>query len=168
MKQFTVVFPVAKKDDKIYLLLGRQQPGKPLAEYYNGYGGKVEETDESIEAAAERELQEELEIGLQNPVSIGSIVHGEKEVFFYLALAEYKPYADTEETRDNTWHDISDEHIASKMLPGDIAILSHIRRYIGEYFEGSRVPEFTIVKEGDEIAKAVARLDQSLLPKILR
>jgi 8-oxo-dGTP pyrophosphatase MutT (NUDIX family) len=168
MKQFTVVFPVARAEGKNYILLGRQKPGKPLADYYNGYGGKVEEIDASILAAAERELREELDIDLQNPSSIGSIVHGEKEVFFFLALAEYKPYADTEETRDNTWYDIADESIVSKMLPGDSAILEHIREHAHTYFEGHPVSEFRIVKEGDEIAKAVTKLDFSLAPKTMR
>ena len=59
MKQFTVVFPIHKKDDKIFILLGKQPVGKPLAGYVNGYGGKVE-SNEDIEFAAKRELFEEI------------------------------------------------------------------------------------------------------------
>ena len=51
MKQFTVVFPITEWEGKRYILLGQQRPGKPLAGYLNGYGGKVEEGESILECA---------------------------------------------------------------------------------------------------------------------
>jgi 8-oxo-dGTP pyrophosphatase MutT (NUDIX family) len=164
MKQFTVVFPVAEAGGKQYILLGRQKPGKPLAEFINGYGGKVEESDQSILAAAERELQEELLIPLDSPAFIGTIVHQTKEIFFYLSKADKVEYADTEETRENKWYDLADiDMFTSRMLPGDLEIIEHIQQNIHPYFGGETVSEFKILKEGVEIDNAVAELNKSIL-----
>ena len=162
MKQFTVVFPVALVEETAYILLGEQKPGKPLAGYLNGYGGKVEETDESILKAAERELDEELGVPLENPVYIGSIIHQTKEIFFYLSTIEYLPHGDTGEMVNNTWFTLKERTFEDKMLPGDTEIMEHIRANIGNYFENREIEEFRIIKEGTEIDSAVQELNKSI------
>ncbi len=160
MKQFTVVFPVALVEGTAYILLGEQKPGKPLARYLNGYGGKVEDTDESILKAAERELDEELGVPLHNPVYIGSIIHQTKEIFFYLATIEYLLHGDTSEMVNNTWFTLKERTFEDKMLPGDTEIMEHIRANIGNYFENRELEEFRIIKEGTEIDSAVHELNK--------
>ena len=161
MKQFTVVFPITEWEGKRYILLGQQRPGKPLAGYLNGYGGKVEE-GESILECASRELEEELDISLDNPVFIGTIVHEQKEVFFYLSTAEYRERVDTQEMIDNTWYELSDESFVSKMMPGDSEIIQQIRENIDNYFNGEVLHEFKIVKTGEEIDSATLELGKSI------
>jgi 8-oxo-dGTP pyrophosphatase MutT (NUDIX family) len=171
MKQFTVVFPLARVEGIDYILLGEQKPGKPLAGYLNGYGGKVEEIDDGpagslpgskILRAAERELQEELGIPLENPTYIGSIIHQTKEIFFYLATIKYAPYADTAEMINNTWFQLGGNEFIDKMLPGDSVIIDHIIENIDNYFENREISEFKIVKEGVEIDRAVQELNKSI------
>jgi 8-oxo-dGTP pyrophosphatase MutT (NUDIX family) len=162
MKQFTVVFPVALVEGLVYILLGEQKPGKPLAGYLNGYGGKVEETDESILKAAERELDEELGVPLENPAYIGSIIHQTKEIFFYLATIEYSPHNDTSEMVGNTWFRLDEKNFEDRMLPGDTEIIDRIRENIDNYFENREIEEFRILKEGIEIDNAVQELNKSI------
>lgn len=162
MKQFTVVFPVARAGGIDYILLGEQKPGKPLAGYLNGYGGKVEEIDESVLKAAERELDEELGVSLDNPAYIGSIVQQTKEIFFYLATIEHTPYGDTSEMVGNTWFEISDTSFEKRMLPGDTEIITHVRSNIDNYFENREIVEFKIVKTGEQIDSAVQELNKSI------
>ncbi len=162
MKQFTVVFPVCKRDEASYILLGQQKPGKPLAGFLNGYGGKVEEGDGSILEAAARELDEELGMPLERPVFIGSIIHQSKEIFFYLSTLEYFEPEDTSEMINNEWYPIIDSDFSQKMLPGDLEIIEHIRLNIDSYFNGEATTEFKIIKEGQAIDKAVQELNKSI------
>lgn len=162
MKQFTVVFPVSEDEGHKYILLGTQRPGKPLAGYLNGYGGKVEESDGSILEAAQRELKEELDIKLNNPKYIGSVVHQTKEIFFFLSKTDFIPHDDTEEMVENIWYDLEKSEFVTQMLPGDIEIIEHIRRYIDAYFNNEAVEEFKIIKEGQEINTAVQELNKSI------
>lgn len=164
MKQFTVIFPVERVDGKDYILLGQQALGKPLADFINGYGGKIEESDDSVEAAAQRELEEELGIQTQDLTPIGSIVHESKQVFFFLSRAEYREYADTPETRNNRWYELNSQEFIEHMLPGDIEIIEHIREHIEHFWNGEEIQPFRIQKEGSEISEAVQKLDESLSP----
>jgi 8-oxo-dGTP diphosphatase len=157
MKQFTVTFPVARVEENDYILLGSQREGQPLHGYINGYGGKVD-PGESVEVAARRELQQELGIESQNTAYIGSMVHENKEVFFYLSEAEYRDYEDTEEMIDHTWYPLSNQEFIREMLPGDEEIINHVRENIKYYWNGEKMIEFRIEKVGDEIAEAVKKL----------
>ncbi len=161
MKQFTVVFPLAKLGDIVYILLGEQKPGKPLSGYLNGYGGKVE-AGESILEAAGRELREELDIELEDPAFIGTIIHQEKEIFFYLSKTNKREFGDTSEMVGNMWFELSENVFIERMLPGDIEIIRFVREQVGAYFEGEELEEFRIVKEGTEIDKAVVELNKSI------
>ena len=161
MKQFTVVFPITEWEGKRYILLGQQRPGKPLAGFLNGYGGKVED-GESVPECAGRELREELDMALENPAFIGTIVHEQKEVFFYLSLAEYKERTDTQEMIHNSWYELNDESFISKMMPGDSDIIEHVRANIDNYLKGEMINEFKIVKTGVEINNATIELDNSI------
>ncbi|MEN9852616.1 MAG: hypothetical protein RI996_559 [Candidatus Parcubacteria bacterium] len=166
MKQFTVVFPVARVADKDYILLGQQALGKPLADYINGYGGKVEESDSSIEDAAKRELEEELGMQIEDLTAIGSIVHENKQVFFFLSSVEYIEYDDTLETRNNSWYELNSQEFIGRMLPGDIEIIEHIREHIEHFWNREEIQPFRIQKEGSAISEAVQKLDESLLPRM--
>lgn len=161
MKKFTVVFPVSQHEGVTYILLGKQKPGKPLAGYLNGYGGKLEEGETLLEAAA-RELMEELGISLDSPVCVASMIHDTKEIFMYLSRADFQNHGDTEEMVENTWYDILDTSFTSEMLPGDGAIIEHVRDNIGRYFQNEEVEELKIVKTGTEIDSATRELDKSI------
>jgi 8-oxo-dGTP pyrophosphatase MutT (NUDIX family) len=142
-------------------LLGEHKPGKPLFGYLNGYGGKVE-AGESILEAAERELREEIQIPLERPVYIGSIIHQEKKVFFYVSETEKREFQDTGEMINNNWYDLTDTAFVSRMLPGDAEIIDYLRENIHNYFEGQELKEFRIVKSGHEIDDAVQKLNKSI------
>ena len=135
---------------------------KPLAGYLNGYGGKVEEKDENILKAAERELHEELGISFDKPLYIGSVIHQTKEIFFYLAIIEHTLYRDTSEMVNNTWFKLGSNEFVQKMLPGDHVIIDHIVENIDSYFENRQVEEFRVLKKGVEIDKAVQELNKSI------
>ena len=165
MKLFTVVFPVAEVQNTYHILLGKQKPGLPFAGYFNGYGGKVEE-GESIEHAAERELFEELGVRVEDIKSIGSIIHDQKKVYFFLSKLEYRDYLPQEAMVENTWFLLDDASFVQQMLPGDEAIIMHVRENIENYFEGKEMTEFDIEKTGREIDEATKELDRRLGPSL--
>lgn len=169
MKQFTVVFPIAKVGETNYILLGEQKPGKPLAGFLNGYGGKVEPADlsglgdgETILEAAERELQEELGIKLDNPKYIGKVEHKQKEIFFFISTADYIQYKDSLEMINNNWYDLQSVDFVSLMLPGDLEIIEYLRENIEAYFSNENMLEFKIEKTGQDIDTAAMELDKSI------
>lgn len=169
MKQFTVVFPIAKVGETNYILLGEQKTGKPLAGFLNGYGGKVEPTDlpglgdgETVLEAAERELQEELGIKLDNPKYIGKVEHKQKEIFFFISTAEFIQYEDSLEMINNNWYDLQSVDFVSLMLPGDIEIIEYLRKNIEAYFRNEKILEFKIEKTGQDIDTAAMELDKSI------
>lgn len=162
MKLFTVVFPVHKDPNGVIsILLGQQPEGKPLAGYLNGYGGKVEQ-GEDVENAAKRELLEELGVTKDTVTKIGSVMVGEKEIVFFLTEIEYQEYKDGDEMIHNTWYELSDDSFISKMLPGDEALVAHVRSAVPKFFNNEAIELFSINKEGDEIQKATKALDTSL------
>lgn len=162
MKQFTVVFPVHKKDNDVFILLGEQPQGKPLAGYLNGYGGKVEPR-EDVMSAAKRELFEELAINAEHLVCVGNVTAGEKEIIFFLTEVEYQVFEDGDEMIHNAWHKLSENEFISKMLPGDDILIEHIRLAVPKFFNNEEISPFSIRKEGVEIQKATQELDNKLL-----
>jgi ADP-ribose pyrophosphatase YjhB (NUDIX family) len=129
MKEYTVVFPVYSEDGDQYVLLGEQPEGKPLAGYLNGYGGKVEPADASIEAAAKRELLEELGEKTAPLRYIGQIIHKQKVIHFYLAFMESMGGEFTQEGGmvRHQWHNLANTSFVSKMLPGDDSIIARVK-----------------------------------------
>lgn len=162
MRQFTVVFPICKKNDEVLILLGEQPIGKPLAGYLNGYGGKVE-PGESVLSAAKRELFEELGVVTENLVCIGNVTAGEKEITFFLTQVPDQIFKDGDEMIHNTWHNLSENAFISKMLPGDNILIEHLRLVVPRFFKNEEIPPFSIRKEGIEIQKATQELDNKLL-----
>ncbi len=161
MKQFTVVFPVHKKGSEVFILLGEQPQGKPLAGYLNGYGGKVE-PDENVPSAAKRELLEELGVNAENLVRVGSITVGEKEVVFFLTEVPDQVFSDGDEMIHNTWYNLSGDKFISKMLPGDEMLIEHIRLAVPKFFSNEEISPFSITKEGAEIQRATQELDNKM------
>lgn len=161
MKKFTVVFPLCKSGDTIFILLGEQPLGRPLAGYVNGYGGKVED-GENIEDAAKRELQEELGLQANNITQIGTVFHGKKEIVFFITEIEKRTYGNSVEMINNTWHDLADDSFVSKMIPGDNVLVHHIRGLALRFFNKELFQLFTIHKEGKEIHEATQVLDNPL------
>ena len=162
MRQFTVVFPICKKNDEVLILLGEQPVGKPLAGYLNGYGGKVE-PGESVLSAAKRELFEELGVVTENLVCIGNVTAGEKEITFFLTQVPDQIFKDGDEMIHNTWHNLSENAFISKMLPGDNILIEHLRLVVPRFFKNEEISPFSIRKEGIEIQKATQELDNKLL-----
>jgi 8-oxo-dGTP pyrophosphatase MutT (NUDIX family) len=120
MKLLSVVFPVFVEGDTNLILMGRQAPGKRMPGIRNGYGGKCEE-GELVEDCAIREVKEEIDLDIKKEDLhfVGTIVEGDKEVYFYTVLLETKiSIADNTEMVDNRWFDVErqDDYI-HEMLP---------------------------------------------------
>jgi len=71
IKPCTLIF--IQQNDKQQLLLGMKKRGFGQFKW-NGFGGKVEPSDKSIKAAAERELMEECSIKANNLIKRGLII----------------------------------------------------------------------------------------------
>jgi len=161
MKQFTVIFPICKVDDTIFILLGEQPLGRPLAGYVNGYGGKVEDGENIIDAA-KRELSEELGVQTDNITQIGTVFHGKKEITFFITEIEKITYVDSVEMINNRWHNLSDDSFVSKMIPGDNVLVHYLRSLALRFFNKELLQLFTIYKEGKEIHEATQAIDNPL------
>lgn len=157
MKEYTVVFPYGFDTfGAPGLLMGQQPPGKPLSGYFNGPGGKIDPVkDESPEAGAKREFQEELGIPAIGLTYIGQIQHENKLVHFYATEVPYIMYKDTEVMINYTWFPLADMSFVKHMLPGDEEIIEFIRKNFTTIHKGREFAPFKIVKEGEAIAKAV-------------
>ena len=155
----TMVFTLCfiQKDDQV--LLGRKQRGFG-AGYWNGFGGKVEATDASLEAAAQREVKEECDVGvtLQPADKVGILtfrftnnselreVHvyrtsdfsgtinetGEMQKLCWFKTAEL-PYAEMWEA-DQRWLPLL---LAGKTFNGDIL-----------FDEANHLLEYSVIEEG--------------------
>jgi 8-oxo-dGTP pyrophosphatase MutT (NUDIX family) len=124
MKMLSVVFPVWREGDTNFILMGKQAAGKRMPGIRNGFGGKCEE-GERVEDCAVREVEEEIGIKLETKDLrfVGTIVEGEKQVFFYTTQFTTKVQIDDSgEFVDCRWFDVAaiDTYI-HEMLPGNDA-----------------------------------------------
>ncbi len=131
MKLLSVVFPVFAEDDTNLILMGRQAPGKRMPGIRNGFGGKCEE-GESIEDCAVREVKEEsgLELKKEDLRFIGTIVEGERRIYFYTVRLDSKiSIADNDEMVDCRWFDVENlENYIREMLPGNEQLMREVAR----------------------------------------
>jgi 8-oxo-dGTP diphosphatase len=152
-KLLTAVFPLSIQNNIVYILLGQQPEGRPLAGFLNGYGGKVE-IDESTIDAAYRELDEEAGINQCTLQSIGIITHSDKEIHCFVTIIPKLSIPDSQEMIHNTWYPLNDDSFVSKMLPGDDVIIKYIQENQEALLHQTPTTPFTIQKFGQEIESA--------------
>jgi 8-oxo-dGTP pyrophosphatase MutT (NUDIX family) len=120
MKLLSVVFPTFAEGNTNLILMGRQAPGKRMPGIRNGFGGKCE-AGEHIEDCAVREVKEEinLDIRKEDLYFVGTIVEGDKQVYFYtVRLGSKITIADNTEMVDCRWFDVEKQNAyIHEMLP---------------------------------------------------
>ena len=120
MKLLSVVFPVYAEGNTNLILMGRQAPGKRMPGVRNGFGGKCEQ-GERVEDCAVREVKEEIDLDIKEEDLrfVGTIIEGDKQVYFYTARLDSKiSIADNSEMVDNRWFDAErQEDFIGEMLP---------------------------------------------------
>jgi 8-oxo-dGTP pyrophosphatase MutT (NUDIX family) len=163
MKKLSVVFVIYKNvDGENFILLGKQAPGKKLEGFRNGYGGKCEEGETTLECSKremKEELGEEFVFGMEAKISselkyFGKLFMDDKQVDFFVAVAPEKflPPADNSEFVDTKWFSLSKpEEFLGEMLSGDDKIISALNHFLktGENFE--------IKKTGDKLLENQVR-----------
>ncbi len=131
MKLLSVVFPTFVDGRLNLIFMGRQAPGKRMPGIRNGFGGKCEE-GETIENCAVREVKEEigLDIKKEDLNFVGTIIEGEKKVYFYTIPLESKiAVADSDEMVDCRWFDVDNQALyIGEMLPGNEAPMRELAR----------------------------------------
>ncbi len=163
-KVLTVVFPYfVNKSGETFLLMGRNRKLNKL----NGFGGKALD-GESVEDCARRELKEEIDLELENETegdqalkSLGKIIDGEKEIYFFI----YKVAADifnkdlTEinaagEVYDVGWRNMADSNsFLGEMLSGDEVLIAELKNIIPKVEMGEDFTKFEINKTGNEVLR---------------
>jgi 8-oxo-dGTP pyrophosphatase MutT (NUDIX family) len=126
-KELSLVFPIYedKQTNKFWILLGKQAPGKKLAGFRNGFGGKCEQkpdgTMETTLECARRELKEELDLEIEE-VKIekcGYFTNGDRliDCFVIRFKEKIEPPADNSEFQDTKWFDLGEpEKFVGEML----------------------------------------------------
>lgn len=132
----TVVLPM--RDDQV--LMGKKTK-KVGVGMWNGFGGKQEAEDMSMEHTAVRELYEETGSGIvgeMGDLELCAVVdfdnggHGVNfEVYFYILKKFTGEYRDTDEMIDISWHDKNNIDY-DNMLPADRQLFEKI--FAGEKF----------------------------------
>jgi 8-oxo-dGTP pyrophosphatase MutT (NUDIX family) len=151
MKSLSVVFPIFKEEGKNFVLLGKQAEGKKMPGIRNGFGGKCEEGESTVDCAM-REMKEEggdefLEFHLKREdfIKCGFVIMDEKLIdFFILNLNKKIDVKDNTEMIDVRWFDLAEDAFISEMLHGDELVIDGLRRFL---FQGSI---FEINKTGDK------------------
>jgi 8-oxo-dGTP pyrophosphatase MutT (NUDIX family) len=156
-KNLTVVFPVFEKDGESFVLMGRQAPGKKLAGFRNGYGGKCFEAESMLDCA-KRELEEELKpeenynikIDKREYKNIGSVFMDDKQIDFFVIFLNtmITPPSDNSEFVDTHWYDLKyPELFVGDMLSGDEAIIKELNKFLDSR---ENYVNFEINKTGDK------------------
>lgn len=157
MKNLSVVFPVFKSDEKTYVLLGKQAPGKKMPGIRNGFGGKCnyledEQREETTVECAIRELSEEsgISVNQHDLIKIGNIINGDKSVDFYaLHMKEMIKIDDNNEMVEIAWFDLNNlDTFVGEMLSGDRAVIEELSKYCSA---PNTYTEFYIDKTGDKV-----------------
>ena len=141
-KELTVVWPVCveKINDKtkFWIMMGKQAPGKRLAGIRNGYGGKCEDGELSIDCAV-REVKEEINLSLDKDklICIGLLIEGEpseiqKYVYFYIYfLTEKIKIADNNEFVDNKWLEVKKfPEYVHEMFAGNFELMTEVDKVL--------------------------------------
>ena len=139
-KELSVVFPIYEFENKTYILMGKQAPGKKLAGFRNGYGGKCE-PGESTLFCAKRELEEELKLGekyrmhisCEDFEKVGTVLQDDKQIdFFIVRLSDMiLPPTDNSEFVNTAWFDIEEkEKFVPEMLSGDDEVIASLTEYL--------------------------------------
>lgn len=156
MKELSVVFLIYKEKyepgkDNFYILLGKQAPGKSMPGIRNGFGGKCEEGERTLDCAV-RELREEsgCEFDRNNFIKIGNVLNDDKSIDFYTVFTDAKlELKDNSEMVDIKWFDLSCPQVfLADMLSGDHAVISELQKFVTGQ---ANYVEFKINKTGDTL-----------------
>lgn len=136
LKKLSVVFFINFEEGRKSVLMGRQAPGKRLAGIRNGFGGKCDEGETTLDCAI-RETKEEvgLEIEKENLIYVGCIVDETMQVDFFVILSETKftPPNDNDEFVDIRWFDLQrPEVFINEMLPHNDTLIAELNKKLDE------------------------------------
>src|SRR3989338_9309115 len=145
VKKMSLVFFLHFDGEKKFILMGKSAPGKRLQGIRNGFGGKCEEKEDTLDCAI-RETKEEtgLEISKEELQRAGSIVDGntEVDVFFKISQDKFEPPQDNTEFVDIRWFDLDDpKTFVFEMLPGNEVIVKSMSKVAEELRSNQEIKE---------------------------
>jgi len=107
-----------KRDNKY--LLGKKKYGGAKGKL-NGFGGKVDDTDDSFKSALIREFKEETNLDIKNPRLRGTLVfpnENELHVIYVYNIEEYDGIPEESEEMTVGWYAVDDINL-KEMWPND-------------------------------------------------
>ena len=165
LKKLSVVFFIHFIENKCFILMGKQAPGKRLAGIRNGYGGKCE-VGESTSDCAAREVSEEsgMEIASSDLVKVGKIIDANMQVDFFVVISstKFQPPADNSEFVDVRWFDLEmPELFVQEMFPNSDILIQQLTIKVNQLKMGGKITEeFTIDDTKNENVELIALKDK--------
>lgn len=160
IKKLSLVFFTFIENDEKFILMGKAAPGKRWAGKRNGYGGKCEESESTLDCAI-REIEEEtreidggkgtgIKIEREQFKLVGKIIDEDKEVdvFVILSKDKFEPPRNNSEFVDIQWFNIKkSELFIHEMFPDNDIVIENLKYKIDELKDIGQVKEFFVVDE---------------------
>ncbi len=151
IKKLSLVFFIYLEGEKKFVLMGKYAPGKRSEGIRNGFGGKCEENESTLDCAV-RETKEELDIEIkpEGLRLVGKIIDENMQVDVFVKISEskFEPPADNKEFVDTKWFDLdSPQLFVPEMFPDNDIVIESLTEKINELKSAGEMKELFIVDE---------------------